>query len=76
MGLEEGLESQFVIGYGDFKKRLLQGVTECFAPFRARRDEIIADKGYVDKVLAEGAEKARAVARKTLSRVREAVGLG
>ena len=64
------------VGYGDFKKRLLQGVTDYFAPFRARRDEILADKGYVDKVLAEGAEKARAVARKTLSRVRDAVGLG
>jgi tryptophanyl-tRNA synthetase len=51
-------------------------VTDYFAPFRARRDEIIADTGYVDKVLVEGAEKARMVARKTLSRVRDAVGLG
>jgi tryptophanyl-tRNA synthetase len=64
------------IGYGDFKKRLLQGVTEHFAPFRQRRAEIVADAGYVDKVLAEGAEKARLVARKTLTRVRDAVGLG
>ncbi|HBJ85626.1 MAG TPA: tryptophan--tRNA ligase, partial [Verrucomicrobiales bacterium] len=64
------------VGYGDFKKRLLQGVTDYFAPYRARRDEILADPGYVDRVLAEGAEKARAVARKTLNRVREAVGLG
>ena len=55
---------------------LQQALTDYFAPFRARRDEILADKGYVDKVLAEGAEKARAVARKTLSRVRDAVGLG
>ncbi|MDB6139759.1 MAG: tryptophanyl-tRNA synthetase [Verrucomicrobiaceae bacterium] len=64
------------VGYGDFKKRLLQGVTDYFAPFRARRAEIVADAGYVDKVLAEGAEKARLVARKTLARVRDAVGLG
>lgn len=64
------------IGYGEFKKRLLQAVTDRFAPFRARREEIVADTGYVEKVLAEGAEKARAVARKTLGRVREAVGLG
>lgn len=64
------------IGYGDFKKRVLQAVTDHFAPFRARRDEIVADKDYVEKVLAEGAEKARAVARKTLARVRDAVGLG
>jgi tryptophanyl-tRNA synthetase len=64
------------IGYGDFKKRLLQAVTDHFAPFRERRAEIVADKHYVDKVLAEGAEKARVVARKTLGRVRDAVGLG
>ena len=64
------------IGYGDFKKRLLVAVTEHFAPFRERRAEIVADPKYVDRVLAEGAEKARTVARKTLNRVRDAVGLG
>jgi tryptophanyl-tRNA synthetase len=64
------------VGYGDFKKRLLQGVTDYFAPYRARRDEILADQGYVEKVLAQGAEKARTVARQTLARVRDAVGLG
>lgn len=64
------------VGYGDFKKRLLAAVTEYFAPFREKRAAIVADPAYVDRVLAEGAEKARAVARKTLSRVRDAVGLG
>jgi tryptophanyl-tRNA synthetase len=64
------------IGYGEFKKRLLQGVSDYFAPFREKRAEIVADPKYVDRVLAEGAEKARSVARKTLARVRDAVGLG
>lgn len=64
------------IGYGEFKKRLLQAMTEHFAPYRERRAEIVANPGYVDQVLAEGAEKARAVARQTLRRVRDAVGLG
>ena len=64
------------VGYGDFKKRLLAAVTDYFAPFREKRAAIVADPAYVDRVLAEGAEKARAVARKTLSRVRDAVGLG
>jgi tryptophanyl-tRNA synthetase len=64
------------MGYGDFKKRLLLAVTDHFAPFRERRAEIVADPKYVDRVLAEGAEKARTVARKTLTRVRDAVGLG
>jgi tryptophanyl-tRNA synthetase len=64
------------VGYGDFKKRLLAAVTDFFAPFREKRAEIVADPKYVDRVLAEGAEKARVVARKTLARVRDAVGLG
>lgn len=62
-------------GYGDFKKRLLAAVGDHFAPMRERRAEVTADPGYVDRVLSEGAERARAVARKTLSRVHDAVGL-
>ena len=42
---------------------------------RARRDEILADHGYVDRVLAAGAERARAEAARVLDRVRHAVGL-
>ena len=64
------------VGYGDFKKRLLQAMSDHFAPFRERREQIVADPSYVDRVLAQGAEKARAVARPTLARVRAAVGLG
>lgn len=63
------------VGYGEFKKRLLAGLTAYFAPMVERRAEIVANTGYVDRVLAEGAEKARVVARKTLARVRSAVGL-
>lgn len=63
------------IGYGDFKKRLFEAVWNYFAPMRTRRAEIDADPQYIDRVLAEGAEKARAVAEKTMKRVREAVGL-
>ncbi len=63
------------VGYGDFKKRLLGAVWEYFAPMRARRTELLADPGYVDKVLAAGEEKANAIADSVLSRVRSAVGL-
>lgn len=41
------------IGYGDFKKRLLQATWDYFAPMRARRDALIADSAYVDRVLAK-----------------------
>jgi tryptophanyl-tRNA synthetase len=63
------------VGYGDFKKRLADAYWDFFAPMRARRAEIEADPGFVDQVLANGAERARAEAGKVLERVRRAVGL-
>lgn len=63
------------VGYGDFKKRLLEAYEARFAPMRVRRAELLADPGYVDAVLAKGAEKARAAAAPVLDRVRKAVGL-
>ena len=63
------------VGYGDFKKRLAEAYWEFFAPMRARRDEILADPGYVDRVLTDGEAKARQEAGKVLARVRRAVGL-
>jgi tryptophanyl-tRNA synthetase len=63
------------VGYGDFKKRLAEAYWDFFAPMRARRAEILADPGYVDRVLADGAARAREEAAKVLDRVRRAVGL-
>jgi tryptophanyl-tRNA synthetase len=63
------------IGYGDFKKRLLEAYLGRFEALSARRDEILADPGYIDEVLARGAEKARAAAAPVIDRVRRAVGL-
>ena len=64
------------VGYGDLKKRLFGAVWEYFAPFRAKREELEADPGHVEKILAEGAEKAAAVADGVMCRVRGAVGIG
>jgi tryptophanyl-tRNA synthetase len=63
------------VGYGDFKKRLFAVLWEYFAPFRHRRAELASDPAYLDKVLADGAERAIAVAHQTMKRVRAAVGL-
>jgi tryptophanyl-tRNA synthetase len=46
-----------------------------FAPVRARFDELIADPGYLDQVLREGATTARAVAAATMTNVRDRIGL-
>jgi len=63
------------VGYGDFKKRLAEAYWDFFADMRAKRAELAADPGFIDAILARGAEKARATATVTLDRVRKAVGL-
>jgi tryptophanyl-tRNA synthetase len=63
------------IGYGDFKKRLFAALWEYFAPMRERREEILSDPSYVERVLREGSEKANQVAEIVMSRVRSATGL-
>src|ERR1700730_13672209 len=62
-------------GYGDFKEELFEKLWEYFAPMRKRREEILADKSYIDQVLARGAHRANEVADQVMKRVREAVGL-
>ena len=63
------------VGYGDFKKRLFGVIWDHFAPMRARREQLSADPGYVDQVLADGAQRASKTAQTVMQRVREAVGL-
>jgi tryptophanyl-tRNA synthetase len=62
-------------GYGDAKKALHAAMTGYFAPFRAKREALEQDLGYVESVLAKGAEKAIATAGETLSAARRAMGL-
>ncbi len=62
-------------GYGDFKKELFEKLWLYFAPMRKRREEILADKSYIDNVLSRGAKRANEVADVVMKRVRAAVGL-
>ena len=70
---EEFLEGG--IGYGDFKKQLFEKLWDYFAPMRKRREEILADKSYIDNVLEKGATRANEIADQVMKRVRKAVGL-
>jgi tryptophanyl-tRNA synthetase len=63
------------LGYGDLKKALFEQYWNYFAAARRRRAELAADPGYVEKVLREGAERARAVASVIIKRARRACGL-
>ena len=62
-------------GYGDFKADVAEAVVQLLEPVRARYAELVADPGYLDQVLAEGAATARQVAVTTMTAVRERVGL-
>lgn len=63
------------MGYGEAKKRLAELLLEYFRPYRKKREELGHNIDYVRQFLAEGAERARVVASKTLDEVRYAVGL-
>ena len=63
------------MGYGQAKKRLTELVIDYFRPFRQKRAELEDNLDHVKKVLADGAERARAVAGQTLEKARQAVGL-
>jgi tryptophanyl-tRNA synthetase len=62
------------IRYGDMKKQLAEDIIKFTQPIRARINDILSDKKYLSKVVAEGAEKARASASKTVREVREIIG--
>jgi tryptophanyl-tRNA synthetase len=62
-------------GYGEFKKRLFEALWEYFRPLRERRKELAADPAAVEALVKSAGERARAVASRTMERVRTAVGL-
>jgi tryptophanyl-tRNA synthetase len=63
-------------GYGDLKAATSQAVVELLAPLREGYAELRGDEQRLEAILAEGAEKARAMARVVLADVREAMGVG
>lgn len=62
-------------GYGHAKLALFDKLWAYFEPMRKRRAELERNPDFVWEVLRNGAEKARIEARKTMAKVREAVGL-
>ena len=71
----EEAEAHFVgYRYGDFKREVADAVCEDLGAFQEKYRHIIETKEY-EKVLRDGAIKARELANKTLERVQKAVGL-
>ncbi|MCW2696516.1 MAG: trpS [Modestobacter sp.] len=69
------LEAHFAgRGYGDLKKELAEVVTDALAPVQQRTAELLADTAELERVLADGAARAREVASATLATVYDRVG--
>lgn len=64
-----------VIRYGDMKKQLGEDIAAFVAPIREKAIAIQNDDAYLQQVMIKGAEKARASAAKTITLVRDAMGL-
>jgi tryptophanyl-tRNA synthetase len=63
-------------GYGAFKQAVADAVIDYLAPVRERYPELRGDEAGLEETLAQGAEKARAIASETLADVRRAMGVG
>ncbi|UCC16571.1 MAG: hypothetical protein JSU58_09420, partial [Dehalococcoidales bacterium] len=63
-------------GYADLKKELAEVIIEGLSPIQKTYAELTADPGYIDSLMVKGAEQASPIAKKTLARVKETIGLG
>jgi tryptophanyl-tRNA synthetase len=73
----EAVEAEFDGGgYGAFKSAVAEAVVEYLRPVRERYHELRADDGEIERALAAGADKARAISSETLVQVRAAMGVG
>lgn len=62
-----------VIRYGDFKKQLAEDMVTFIKPIRERAADLQNDKTELEKIIKQGADKARASANETIKLVRQAV---
>jgi tryptophanyl-tRNA synthetase len=70
------LEAEYAgAGYSKFKSDLADGVTNFLQPIQEHYAQFTEDDGLLDKILEDGAQRARGFARETVNLVRERVGL-
>ena len=62
-------------GYGAFKPAVGEAVVETLRPIREEAQRIMKDKGYLEAMCRDGAERASYIAEKTLRKVKKKVGL-
>ena len=62
------------MGWGQFKPLLTEVIISALEPIQTQYQNIIENQDYLDQVLRQGREKAEAVANRTLTRVKAALG--
>lgn len=71
----ESLEDQFAgEGYGALKAEVADVVIAAIEPIRERTQELMSDQNELDRLLADGADKANELAEATLAKVYDAIG--
>jgi tryptophanyl-tRNA synthetase len=73
--IEQSQEDFTGKGYGDFKGTVAEVVVDYLNPVREKANELLKDETHLKKLLSIGAEKAEAVASKTLSDTYKALGM-
>ncbi|MDT4328659.1 tryptophan--tRNA ligase [Methylomonas sp. MED-D] len=63
------------IGWGEMKQVLFEKINDEIAPARERYEALLEAPEHIEQQLREGAEKARAISRPFIERLREAVGI-
>jgi tryptophanyl-tRNA synthetase len=63
------------IGCVDCKKMLAESISSNLKPFRERRASLASKPGYVNQVLADGANRAEVIAKETIREVKEKMKL-
>jgi tryptophanyl-tRNA synthetase len=63
------------VGDVEVKQKLVRAINTMLDPIRERRAEVLAQPARVREILMDGSSRARAIARETMTQVREAVGL-
>jgi tryptophanyl-tRNA synthetase len=73
----DSVEAEFAEArYGEFKGAVAQAVVEYLTPVRERYEALRGDEEALERVLAEGAGRAREIAAATLVDVRDRMGIG
>jgi tryptophanyl-tRNA synthetase len=63
------------IGYGEMKEELAETLEKVFGPSRANYDGLLKDTVALEKILSDGAEKARAIGLPRMEKLRKKIGV-